>query len=69
MIEIRIIYEQSTSQKPLTKKTKMTEEMIISVVVVEVEEADVDLVVKFEVMDEHIVLIAGKMITIVHTVL
>jgi hypothetical protein len=41
----------------------MVEEMITTVVVVEVEEADVDLVVEVEVVDDHIVLIAGKMIT------
>jgi hypothetical protein len=69
MLEIRIIYEQSTTQKPPTKKTTMVEEMITTVVVVEVEEADVDLVVEVEVVDDHIVLIAGKMIMTMQIVL
>jgi hypothetical protein len=47
----------------------MVEEMIILVVVVEVEEADMDLVVEVKVMDDHIVLIAGKMITTMQIVL
>jgi hypothetical protein len=47
----------------------MVEEMIILVVVVEVEEVDADLVVEVEVMDDHIVLIARKMITKTQTVL
>jgi hypothetical protein len=37
--------------------------MIISMVMVEVEEAFVDLVVEFKFMDDHIVLIVIKMIT------
>jgi hypothetical protein len=44
----------------------MVEEIITTVVVVEVEEADVDLVVEVEVVDDHIVLIVGKMITTTH---
>jgi hypothetical protein len=47
----------------------MVNDMIISVVMVEVEEADVDLVVEVDVMDDHIVLIDRKMITTIHTIL
>jgi hypothetical protein len=47
----------------------MVEEMIISVVVVEVEEVDVDLVVKVKVVEDHIVLIDGKMIMTSHAAL
>ena len=57
------MYEQSTSQKPSIKQTIMVEEMITTMVVVEVEEDDVDSVVQVEVVDDHIVLIARKMIT------
>jgi hypothetical protein len=75
MKEIRIIYEQSTPQKPPTKQTTMVKEMISFVVVVdtkednvdlvvevEAEEANMDLVVEVEVVDDHIVLIDRKMI-------
>jgi len=43
--------------------------MIISVVVVEVEEADVDLVVEVEDVDDHIVIIVGEMIMTMQNVL
>jgi hypothetical protein len=43
--------------------------MIISVVVVKVEEIDADLVVEVEIVDDHIVLIARKMIMKAQTVL
>lgn len=41
----------------------MVEEMSTMVVVVEVEEADVDSLVKVMVADYHIVLTTGKMVT------
>jgi len=41
----------------------MVEEMITMVVVVEVKEVDMDSLVDIQVVDDHIILIIGKMIT------